>query len=70
MRHEVAERSRASEIDSVVQALHARFGTTVELAALAAEVEAEFSLCGDARITDFVPILVMRRVRTRLRADV
>ncbi len=65
----MADRARSSQVDSVVQALHARFGTAVELAAIAAQVEAEFAAYRDVPITDFVPILVTRRVRTKLRSS-
>jgi hypothetical protein len=54
-------------VESVVQALHARFGAAVDVAAIAVEVEAEFAIYAKARVTDFVPILVERGVQARLR---
>ena len=56
-------------VESVVQALLARFGTAVEAASIAAEVEAEFAVYySNTRVTDFVPIFVERRLQTRLRS--
>jgi len=55
-------------VEAVVHALHDRFGTAVEIAAITAQVEAEFAAYGDARVTDFVPILVTRRVCARFRS--
>jgi hypothetical protein len=55
------------QVESVVRALQARFGTAVDVAAIAVEVEAEFAVYSKARVTDFVPILVERGVQTRLR---
>jgi hypothetical protein len=52
--------------EALVQALHIRFGPLVELAEIEAEVELELSGFAGARITDFLPILVERKVRARL----
>ncbi len=52
----VTEPGDASRVDSVVQALHSRFGATVDLALIAALVEAEFATYSRTRwITEFVP---------------
>jgi hypothetical protein len=56
-------------VGSVVRSLLARFGTAVEAATIAAEVEAEFAVYySKARVTDFVPIFVERSVGSRLRS--
>jgi hypothetical protein len=47
--------------------LQARFGETVESARLRAEVEEGFALYAQARIREFVPVLVETRVLSRLR---
>ena len=60
--------SAQTGIESVVRALHLRFGSAVELTTIAAEVEYEVASYSAARITDFVPILVEREVRARLRS--
>jgi hypothetical protein len=54
------------DIESVVNGLHVRFGAAVALATIAAEVEREFARYSNARVTDFVPILVERGVQSRL----
>ena len=57
-----------ADVESIVRALHAEFGTDVEIAAISAEVERVFERYCDARVTDFVPVFVLRCARTRLRA--
>jgi len=63
---------RASEaewggrIDLVVQSLHTKLGTNVETDVIRAEVEAAFAAYSQARIREFVPVLVETRVRSRL----
>jgi hypothetical protein len=52
--------------EALVRALHSRFGSRVELAEIEAEVELELSSFADARVTDFLPILVERKVQARL----
>ena len=56
--------SRQTEI--IVQSLEARLGAAVDPVRIRAEVEAEFATHSDARVRDFVPLLVERRVRSRL----
>jgi hypothetical protein len=53
-------------IELVVQSLQARFGATVDLDLIRAEVEAGFAGYSHARVREFVPILVETRVRSRL----
>ena len=60
------EASWERRIELVVRALVTRFGTTVEPDLVRAEVEAEFAVYSEARVRDFVPILVEARVRSRL----
>jgi hypothetical protein len=55
-------------VETVVHALHARFGMAVDVVAIRAEVEAEFARYSDAAVADFVPILVERGVQARLRS--
>jgi hypothetical protein len=64
----VTERNHATDVESVVRALADDFGTAVEVAAIVAQVEVEFATYRDARVTEFVPLLVTRRVRTKLGA--
>ena len=58
--------SRA-RVESVVRSLHSRFGSSVDVADIEAEVEIEIGSYATARITDFIPILVEREVHARLR---
>jgi len=64
------ERASESEwggrIDLVVQSLHTKLGTNVETDVIRAEVEAAFAAYSQARIREFVPVLVETRVRSRL----
>ena len=53
-----------------MRSLRMRLGEGLDVAAIAAEVEAEFSTYADARVTHFIPILVERRVWERLRPHV
>ena len=60
------ETSWARRIELVVQSLQNRFGTTVQPDVIRAEVEAGFAAYAQARIRDFVPVLVEARVRSHL----
>jgi hypothetical protein len=60
------EPSWGRRIELVVQSLQARLGTTVTPEVVRAEVEAGFAALADARIREFVPVLVEARVRSRL----
>ena len=53
-------------IDLVVHSLQTQLGTTVEPDVIRAEVEAGFAAYSQARIREFVPVLVETRVRSRL----
>jgi hypothetical protein len=53
-------------IEHVVASLQNLLGSTVEPDVIRAEVEAEFASYSQARIFDFVPVLVETRVRERL----
>jgi hypothetical protein len=53
--------------ESIVRSLCARLGEAFDLAVIAAEVEAELSKYANARVTQFIPILVESRVWERLR---
>jgi hypothetical protein len=54
----------------VVDALEARFGDVVDRQTLDAVVQADFSRYAQARVKDFVPVLVERDVSARLRHTV
>jgi hypothetical protein len=60
------ESSWGRRIDLVVQSLQRQLGTTVEAGAIRAEVEAAFAAYSEARIREFVPVLVETRVRSHL----
>jgi hypothetical protein len=60
------ESSWLRRIELVVQSLQARLGTSVEPDLIRAEVEAGFAAYSQARIREFVPVLVESRVRSRL----
>jgi hypothetical protein len=51
---------------AIVRMVHERLGATIDPAVIEREVAAELALYTDARLTQFVPILVESRVRTRL----
>jgi len=53
-------------VDAVVESLQARF-SSAEPEFIRALVEAEFASYSDARVRDFIPVLVEASVRTRLR---
>ena len=57
--------SRAIEI--VTRSLNARLGAAVDPALIRAEVQAEFASYSQAPVRDFIPLLVEKRVRARLR---
>ena len=61
-----SEPSWGRYIELVVQSLHARLASTVERERIRVEVETEFAAYSEARIREFVPILVETRVRSRL----
>jgi len=54
-------------VESIVRSLHLRLGEDFDFAVIAAEVEAELSTYAQARVTQFIPILVESRVWQRLR---
>jgi hypothetical protein len=54
------------DVSAVVRGLQARLWTGFDASEIAAEVQAEFVRFSEARITQFVPILVERNVRARL----
>ena len=60
------ESSWARYIEIVVQSLRTRLATVVDEDRIRAEVEAGFAAYSQARIRDFVPILVETRARSRL----
>jgi hypothetical protein len=62
----VNEPSWERRIELVVQSLRTRLGTTVEPDLIRAEVEAGFAAYSQARIREFVPVLVESRARSRL----
>ena len=57
-------------VESIVRSLHVRVGEGLDFAVIVAEVEAEFSRYANARVTQFIPILVESRVWERLRRHV
>jgi hypothetical protein len=61
-----ADSSHRRQIERVVQSLRARLDATVGLDRIKAEVEAGFAAYSQARVRDFVPILVEADVRSRL----
>ena len=65
----VSPRTRAYDhVESVARVLHEQFGSTVEYATVIAQVESAFAEYRDARVADFVPILVTRRAWENLRS--
>jgi hypothetical protein len=52
----------------IAAALHKAFGVVAHLNEISEEVDRELSRYSDARVKDFVPLLVERNVRARLRA--
>ena len=58
--------SWSRQIELVVRSLQARLGTTVEPDLIRAEVETGFTAFSQARVREFVPVLVEARVRSRL----
>jgi hypothetical protein len=58
--------SWSRQIELVVQSLRARLGMAVGLDLIRAEVEAGFAAYSQARVREFVPILVEADVRSRL----
>jgi len=61
-----AEQRLEGRIDMVVSSIQARLGPAVDADRIRVEVEREFASYADARIRDYVPILVETRVRLRL----
>ena len=57
-------------LESIVRSLRVRLGEGLDFAVIAAEVEAELSTYANARVTQFIPILVESRVWERLRRHV
>ena len=53
-------------METVARSLQARLGDAVDPERIRAEVAAEFAVHARARIRDFVPILVEKRVRAHL----
>ena len=73
LRDQVSGRSAATwtpRVESIARSLRVRLGESLDLAAIAAEVEAELSTYANARVTQFIPILVESRVWERLRRRV
>jgi hypothetical protein len=62
----MAESAWERRIELVVRSLQTRFGTIVDLDLITAEVQAGFGAFSQARIREFVPVLVEARVRSRL----
>ena len=58
-------RTSEQRVESVVRSLKIRLEDTVDAALIEAAVEAEFDTYSDARVSDFIPIFVERRVGTR-----
>ncbi len=54
-------------MDVIVRSLQAQLGEDIDAAVIAAEVERELAAYSSVRVTQFVPILVERGVRERLR---
>jgi hypothetical protein len=54
-------------VESIVRSLRVRLGEALDFAVIAAEVEAELATYANARVTQFIPILVESRVWERLR---
>ncbi len=64
----VTPRTRVDErVVAIARALHERYARTAALDTIVAQVETAFAVYRDAPVTDFVPILVARRVRANLR---
>jgi hypothetical protein len=57
-------------VESLVRSLRVRLGEGLDFAVIAAEVEAELSAYANARVSQFIPILVESRVWRRLRRHV
>ena len=55
-----------SEIDSIVRSLHVRLGEGFDIAVIEAEVKAALANYSQVPVTQFIPVLVERRVTARL----
>jgi len=66
----VSETSRTPLVESLVRSLRVRLGEDLDFVLIAAEVEAELSRYANARVTQFIPVLVESRVWQRLRRHV
>ena len=64
------ERATTPRVESIVRSLRLRLGEGSDFAAIVAEVEAELAMYANARVTQFIPILVESRVWERLRRHV
>jgi hypothetical protein len=64
-RHEA--KTSMPRVGPIVRSLQVRLGEGLDFAVIAAEVEAELSTYANARVTQFIPILVESRVWDRLR---
>jgi hypothetical protein len=57
-------------VESIVRSLRVRLDGRLDFAVIVAEVEAELATYANARVTQFIPILVESRVWERLRRQV
>ena len=58
--------SVGSEVDSIVRSLQGRLGKDFDVAVIEAEVKAELATYSEASVTQYIPVLVERRVNARL----
>ena len=66
----MADDSVTLRVESIVRSLRVRLGEGFDFAVIVAEVEAELARYVNARVTQFIPILVESRVWERLRRHV
>ena len=61
--------SVVSEVDAIVRSLQVRLGQDFDVAVIEAEVKAELAAYSEARVTQYIPVLVERRGTARLGAS-
>jgi hypothetical protein len=62
----IESRTVTERVESIVRSLRSGLGEGLDAAVIRAEVEAELAACSGARVQQFLPIIVERRVWARL----
>lgn len=55
-----------SEVESIVRSLQVRLGDSFDVTVIEAEVRAELATYSEVPVTQYIPVLVERRVTARL----